>query len=628
MVDKMHDIVAPLLPDHADVLIIVPPFIRLRTPPLAPHLLAAIAKREGRKCGVLYANILFAAEIGVELYGAITAMSTRALLGDRIFAAAAYNVPPLGWETTAGRRVFEERRSENENITWAQYVDVEQRAEPWVASLAEALADRNFQIVGCSTQFEQTTASIALLNQIKQFRPDTITLLGGSNCDGEMADGIAALGTAVDYFFSGESDSTFPAFLEAVERGERPSGRVIQGKPIQELDALPTPSFADYYAQMEEIFPYALHRDTLWQGMWVPAESSRGCWWGQKHHCTFCGLNGTGIGFREKSPDRVIEDLSRLVDEHPLETVQVQMTDNIMPFTYFRSLIPALIESPIGAELFYEQKANLSLTQVKALKDAGVDIIQPGIEALSTSYLKRMDKGTTAAQNIALLRYARSVRLRITWNLLSDFPGDELEELEATYSLMPLLRHLAPPTGLGSLSIDRFSPFFDRPQDYGIEAVTPLPQYAEILPQGANVKRIAYFFEGKYESATRANPDLVAAMRQEIAIWSEAWTGDGHAAPMLRLHPSPSGRDFVLIDTRGLPGADRMQVVDRDRAAAALLGPRHASAAAVDWALKHKVCAPIEGRTVPLAVADVSVMQGLELGESAEQTPMPAVHLH
>lgn len=31
-------------------------------------------------------------------------------------------------------------------------------------------------------------------------------------------------------------------------------------------------------------------------------EGARGCWWGEKHHCTFCGLNGSLMKFRSKPP--------------------------------------------------------------------------------------------------------------------------------------------------------------------------------------------------------------------------------------------------------------------------------------------------------------------------------------
>ena len=34
-------------------------------------------------------------------------------------------------------------------------------------------------------------------------------------------------------------------------------------------------------------------------------EGSRGCWWGEKHACAFCGLNGRVNVYREKSPEKL-----------------------------------------------------------------------------------------------------------------------------------------------------------------------------------------------------------------------------------------------------------------------------------------------------------------------------------
>ena len=42
-------------------------------------------------------------------------------------------------------------------------------------------------------------------------------------------------------------------------------------------------------------------------------ETSRGCWWGQKHHCTFCGLNGKGMRYRSKSSTRAFDEIVHLV---------------------------------------------------------------------------------------------------------------------------------------------------------------------------------------------------------------------------------------------------------------------------------------------------------------------------
>ena len=37
-------------------------------------------------------------------------------------------------------------------------------------------------------------------------------------------------------------------------------------------------------------------------------EGSRGCWWGQKHPCSFCGLNGRKNVYRYKSAGRLYEE--------------------------------------------------------------------------------------------------------------------------------------------------------------------------------------------------------------------------------------------------------------------------------------------------------------------------------
>ena len=84
------------------------------------------------------------------------------------------------------------------------------------------------------------------------------------------------------------------------------------------------------------------------------------------------------------------------------------MTDSIMPYAYFRTLLPLLAAERLGAIIFYEQKANLSLPHILALHRAGITSIQPGIESLSSRLLTLMDKGVQARQNLMLLRFARA----------------------------------------------------------------------------------------------------------------------------------------------------------------------------------------------------------------------------
>jgi len=71
------------------------------------------------------------------------------------------------------------------------------------------------------------------------------------------------------------------------------------------------------------------------------------------------------------------------------------------PRQYLKEVF-AHLRPPPGVSIFYEVKADIKDWEMEILARAGVTQIQPGIEALSTSTLKLMGKGTTSFQNVAL----------------------------------------------------------------------------------------------------------------------------------------------------------------------------------------------------------------------------------
>jgi ribosomal peptide maturation radical SAM protein 1 len=430
-----------------------------------------------------------------------------------------------------------------------------------------------------------------------------------------MAEGILSLNGAVDYVFSGECEISFPEFLKAASAGKLPETRIVAGEPCFDLDSIPTSDFTQFYEQLKCYLPNSDLVET--NNIWLPYEGSRGCWWGEKHHCTFCGINGSTMKFREKSPDKVIAELRVQLSKHP--TRKVCMVDNIMPHSYFRTLIPRLNEEVPGVHMFYEQKANLSLDQVVALRQSGVAVIQPGIEALSTSLLKRMDKGVSARQNIALLRYARAADLGINWNLLYAFPGDTLEEYQQTLALVRLLRHLNPPDGPCHLSIDRFSPYFFAPEKYGVTNLRPMASYNSVLPSHADVNKIAYHFMGDYKSGSVENPALIKEIAEELNRWRAVWNDLEKPLPVLAVSPI-SDENYLLFDSRGLEGTEEIQFLTRSQAALVLVGTRVGSEADVQWAMDGKLLVELDGWYVPLATASPQLMNEFE----AESRPFRA----
>src|SRR6185295_2295091 len=251
-------------------------------------------------------------------------------------------------------------------------------------------------------------------------------------------------------------------------------------------------------------------------------EMSRGCWWGEKSHCTFCGLNGLGMAFRRKSPERVLAELDWLVGRYGDRTKAASATDNILPPEYFQTLFPRLAERDLGLQLFVETKTNLTEEQVGLLRRAGVRIIQPGIESLSTAAVKAMKKGTTLLENVQLLKWSRQYGLEVSWNYLTEFPGETEEQLADGADLIGRLRHLPPPSGLESIHFDRFSPYTEEPDRFGIRDLAPCPAYRFVYPDvpDSRIRRLAYYFSGTVGQSAGTD-EARDEVRQAIEEWRE-----------------------------------------------------------------------------------------------------------
>lgn len=601
----------------ADCLLIVPPFASLDRPSLGAHVLQACARERGFDVVILYANLILAGEIGELNHQVLTSSLASNLPGEQFFAEAAYGCAGGVVDALRGCAATKKRLMDRSDpVDWDRLEAFAGRVGVWVEDLAQGIARFSFRAVGCTTMFEQTAASLALLRTLKRIRPDVLAIIGGSNCEGPMAEGMRALCPELDYVFSGECEEVFPAFLASVAQGELPDTPIIQGTPCMNLDAVPTPDYSNYYDQLAAFLPESEYAAS--GAIWLSYETSRGCWWGQKHHCTFCGLNGEGMGFREKSPDRVLTELRVLLEKHP--TREISMADNIMPHRYFKTLLPRLEQELPGLHIYYEQKANLSLERVLQLKAAGVLGIQPGIEALSTPLLAHMKKGITAAQNITLLRYTRAAGLSVFWNLLYDFPGDRAAWYEATIALIPLLTHLYPPSGAYGLNIDRFSPYFDHPDDYGLQNVRPRPAYSDIVPEHVDVAQVAYHFVADYESVARSDPALIKTLKRRVAAWKAKWESGEQTGPVLAVTPLMDDQ-YLLTDTRGAAAAPQFELIDKDRAALALVGRTDKAHPDLEaWAIERKVCVELDGKLVPLATAAVEVLQHFENVHRQQQT--------
>lgn len=85
-------------------------------------------------------------------------------------------------------------------------------------------------------------------------------------------------------FFSGKSEISFADFIINYYNGILPKNKIVCSSNMDNLDDLPLPNYDDYFRQI---------RDNNFNiDFWLNVESSRGCWWGWKNQCKFCGVNG------------------------------------------------------------------------------------------------------------------------------------------------------------------------------------------------------------------------------------------------------------------------------------------------------------------------------------------------
>jgi ribosomal peptide maturation radical SAM protein 1 len=195
------------------------------------------------------------------------------------------------------------------------------------------------------------------------------------------------------------------------------------------------------------------------------------------------------------------------------------MVDNILDMQYFRDLFPELIKRGIALDIFYETKANLRKEQVELLHEAGVKTIQPGIESFSSRVLSLMRKGTTALQNVELLKWCRQFGVKCNWNLMYGLPGEDSSEYEEMVSLIAGLHHLEPPQGCGPVRVDRFSPYFVNPGQFGLCNLRCDRSYAYVydLPE-SDLANLAYYFEHDYTDG-RDPSTYTARLREAVDTW-------------------------------------------------------------------------------------------------------------
>ncbi len=512
--------------------------------------LSTLLKTHGWDVKSYYLNLHFAHRISIPVYNELC--EKRFLTGEWLFSHLLFGDAPGNQAYTDHFAAHIEDVCRSIEFSPEQLLDLKARMIPEFLHWAVKAIDwGQYSVVGFTSTFNQNIASVTLAKLIKEKFPAIKILFGGANYDSEMGSEYFRAFEWIDYAVTGEAEHVLHPLMESIrDDGPVPNG-VIHRKDDKivyesnddmfvEFENYGPPDYDDYFEQLREIDP----NSPALENPIILYETARGCWWGEKHHCTFCGLNAASMKFRARGMEQVHQDIADLSKRY--DTYRFRIVDNILELKYIDGVFGKLAEGNYDFQFFVEVKSNMTKQQIKTLAHGGVNVVQPGIESFSLNQLREMDKGVRPIQNILFLKWAMYYGIEVTWNILTGFPGETDEDYRQQIDVIQPLIHLQPPIGVGDLWLERFSPYFTRPGDYGVRITAPGEAYPYVYDAAKmDLMKIAYDFE--FESSARIDPRLVAELQQTVTEWKQRH--ESEHLPYLFFTQSPK---FVTVyDSRG-----------------------------------------------------------------------------
>lgn len=601
------------------------PFADWNRPSFALSQLATLLRRrfgDAVSADIQYFNQDVAQYLGAPLYESISisADHVNTGLGDWLFRQIAFPDAP----DNAAEYFQRFYRGQRWTAFRDQILALRAGLRNFLTDLLERHGTFEADVVGFSSMFAQHVPCLAAAALIKERNPGAIIVVGGANCEAPMGAVVAAHVPAVDFVFSGPALHSFTEFMRYVLDGRPEAADTIQGVVSrrtchspraaaaigrdQNINDLVRPDYTSFFGALND---HPALRRTGSSDPMLFFETSRGCWWGERSHCTFCGLNGQSMGYRVMEPQAAIDQFQWLFGYAP-EYPKLFCTDNVMPRNYPKDVF-ARLDPPPGLSIFYEVKLPLSRDDMARMAAGAVTAVQPGIESLATSTLKLMRKGTTAFQNLQFLKSCVEFGITPEWNLLIGFPGEEESVYRFYEQVLPLLTHLPPPSAVYTVRFDRFSPYFTKRDQYGLD-LRPMDYYALTYPfQEVALDQLAYFFaDHSFAPYLRQSVAWYDRLSTLVRSWREARNGRGAVPRELRLLGTAEAGWSIRDSRTGVPSDHHVEEPTL-RLLQRLSSPRRRTtlaadadvAARLEWLTERGFLFEEDGRVLSLVLTDV-----------------------
>ena len=417
----------------------------------------------------------------LEIARAIGTDTYRLISGDSWAGEALYSPLLFPEQREKARKLFYNRFDKKQART-LDFDRIQEDLKQGVEQVAARLHNQ-YDLIGFSVCFNQLFSSLVMAERLKNLDNPCPIVFGGSSCVGEIGASLVTAFPQIDYVVDGEGETVLAALCLALGgHSDRWPQRVfsrrtdgqrspVRTDEIKDLNTLPVPDYSPYFTELKRLFPASPFIPTL------PIEFSRGCWWNK---CRFCNLNLQWRHYRSKDHSRCLTEVEQLAREH--RCLNFTFTDNALPVKESDLFFRTLAEQKKDYHFFAEIRTITDPEKIRLYRRGGLTSIQVGIEALSTTLLQSLRKGTSCIENIAVMRQSQESGIRLDGNLIVEFPGSGQTEVDET---MAALESVLPyhPLLAASFFLGYGSPVHSHPHDYGIRAVTQHPNNQKLFPR-------------------------------------------------------------------------------------------------------------------------------------------------
>ena len=317
--------------------------------------------------------------------------------------------------------------------------------DPGAFPLADEIVAWKPELVGLGFLTASSSRAYALLKTLRARLPEQVYFMAGGVHPTIFPEHTLRLGA--DVVITGEGELTASAVVAKVVAGERdmrgvagtvcldPDGHVVDNGAralMPELEGLPRPArhlidFTPYLAPPGVIRGYSMEKVAT-------VFSTRGCPYG----CIYCGSHNIfGRKIRYRPVEDVVDEISELKTGYGVQGIY--FCDDL--FTLDKQWVIdfcAELNRRLPGQIRWACQTRIDavhLDILRTMKDAGCVQVDFGVESGSERILKILSRKTPKEKILKAFRTAQSVGLRTCATFIIGSPEEQLEDLEASFSL-------------------------------------------------------------------------------------------------------------------------------------------------------------------------------------------------